>query len=219
MTVTCPSCNASLTIPDDRLPKGRVVTAACPRCKGPIAIDTTAGAPSPPAPAPGAPPSAAPVSSAAPAQAEQPEQSAIERRQPQALVCVPAGPERNQVLASLKELGFAPQTMEGAEQALEGLRFTPFALAVVRDGFGGDANPVAVHVAEMGMAKRRTMLTVLISPGAKSHDPASAYSRSVDLLLQPEDLPHLAQDLRQALTEKEQTYRVYMDILQQMGKV
>ncbi|MBI4537645.1 MAG: zinc-ribbon domain-containing protein, partial [candidate division NC10 bacterium] len=48
MIVTCPSCHASLNIPDDRLPKGRVVTAACPRCKGPITIDTTGTAPAPP---------------------------------------------------------------------------------------------------------------------------------------------------------------------------
>jgi len=216
MTVTCPSCNASLTIPDDRLPKGKVLTAACPRCKGPITIDTGAAPPSPPAPEPPAPP--APAAPPPPAPVEPPAQSGAERRQPQALVCIPAGPERGQVLASLKELGLTPQAMEGAEQALEKLRFTPFVLAVVRDGFGGSANPVVTHMAEMGMAMRRTMLVVLISPGAKSHDPASAYSRSVDLLLQPEDLPHLTQDLRKALAEKEQAYRVYLDILRQMGK-
>lgn len=227
MTVTCPSCNASLNIPDDRVPKGKVVTAACPRCKGPITIDTTdapAPAPAPEAPMASAaaapPPSPAPEIPAAPSTpaAAAPDQSAGDRRQPQALVCAPAGPEQAQVVADLKELGFAPQVPETVEQALEGLRFTPFALAVVRDGFGGDANPVVSHIAEMGMAKRRTMLVVLISPGARSHDPASAYSRSVELLLSPEDLPHLVRDLTQALAEKEQTYRVYQDILRQMGK-
>ncbi|MBI3084587.1 MAG: zinc-ribbon domain-containing protein, partial [candidate division NC10 bacterium] len=41
MTVTCPSCHTSLSIPDERLPKGKVLTAACPRCKGQIVIDTS----------------------------------------------------------------------------------------------------------------------------------------------------------------------------------
>ena len=227
MTVTCPSCNASLNIPDDRLPKGKVVTAACPRCKGPITIDTTgaaAPAPPPPAPSPAEPPAAAhreapPPPAARPAPPVEVEQSAEERRLPQALVCVPAGPERTQVLATLKELGFAAQVMEGAEQALEKLRFTPFALAVLRDGFGGDPNPVVKHVSQMGMMTRRHMLSALISPDAKTNDPAYAYSRSVELLIQPGDLAHFTADLKQALTEHAQVYRVYREILQQMGKV
>jgi hypothetical protein len=145
-------------------------------------------------------------------------QTAEERRQPQALVCVPAGAEQTQALAAIKELGFAPQVMESAEQALEKLRFTPFALAVLREGFGGDADPVVNYVAQMGMMTRRNMLTVLISPGAKTNDPAYAYSRSVELLIRPDDLPHFAVDLKQALADHAQTYRVHRDILQQMGK-
>ncbi|MBI4537037.1 MAG: hypothetical protein HY712_03665, partial [candidate division NC10 bacterium] len=202
---------------------------------GPITIDTTGTAPAPPAPAP--PPPAPPSPPAAPPEppaAAQPEatpppaqrpappvevtQSAEERRLPQALVCVPAGPERTQVLAALKELGFAAQVMEEAEQALEKLRFTPFALAVLRDGFGGEANPVAKYVSQMGMMTRRNMLSAVISPDVKTNDPAYAYSRSVELLIQPGDLVHFTADLKQALAEHAQTYRVYKDILQQMGK-
>ena len=225
MTVTCPSCNASLNIPDDRIPRGKVVTAACPRCKGPITIDATAPEPSEPSPSPSPPPAAAPAPPAAARPAGPPPgpegestQTAEERRQPQALVCVPAGQEQAQVLASLKELGFAPQVVETTEVALEKLRFTPFVLAVIRDGFGGDDNPVVTHVAQMGMMIRRNMLVALISPGARSNDPPSAYSRSVELLLPPGDLGQLTVDLRRALAEKEQVYRAYKDILQQMGK-
>ncbi len=237
MTVTCPSCNASLNIPDDRLPKGKVVTAACPRCKGPITIDTTGAAPAPPAPAP--PPAASPApspaappagpstaahSEAAPSPAARPAppvevaQTAEERRQPQALVCIPAGTERTQVLATVKELGFGAQVMEDAEQALEKLRFTPFALAVLRDGFGGEANPVVKYVSQMAMMTRRNMLSVLIIPDVKTNDPAYAYSRSVELLIEPADLAHFTADLKQALTEHGQVYRVYKEILHQMGK-
>ena len=47
MIVTCPNCQANLTIPDDRLPKGKAMTAACPRCKGAITIDMTGVAATP----------------------------------------------------------------------------------------------------------------------------------------------------------------------------
>jgi hypothetical protein len=218
MTVTCPSCNASLNIPDDRLPKGKVVTAACPRCKGPITIDTTAAEAPPAAPPPAADQAPAPPAAARPAPPVLVAQTAEERRQPQALVCVPAGPEQTQVLAGLKELGFAAQVVETAEQALEKLRFTPFALAVLREGFGGNGNPVVTYVSHMGMMTRRNMLVVLISPGAKTTDPAYAYSQSVELLLRPEELAHFVAELKPALAEHAQVYRVYREVLQQMGK-
>jgi DNA-directed RNA polymerase subunit RPC12/RpoP len=80
MTVTCPTCKAALTIPDDRLPKGRAVSAACPHCKGKIVIDLTA-----PGSAPGAVGGAVPAPDAAPEEAPA---SYGEQRQPLALVCV-----------------------------------------------------------------------------------------------------------------------------------
>ena len=43
MTVTCPKCRATLSISDDRLPKGKAFNAGCPRCGTAIAIDTTQG--------------------------------------------------------------------------------------------------------------------------------------------------------------------------------
>lgn len=214
MTVTCPSCQASLTIPDDRIPRGKIVSAVCPRCKGPLTIDATGspGAPEPSAPGPGPAPAAGQMA------AGEPTQTAEERRQPQALVCIPAGPERSPVLAALRELGFAVQVAEGAEQALEKLRFTPFAVAVLRDGFGGGENSVVTYVAEMAMARRRSMVTVLVSPGAASHDFAAAFSRSVDLLLDPGDLPQIARDLKRTLAEKEQIYRAYREVQEALNR-
>lgn len=214
MTVTCPSCQASLTIPDDRIPRGKVVSAACPRCKGPLTIDSTGspGTPEPPAPGP------APAPAAGQMAAGEPTQTAEERRQPQALVCIPVGPERSPVLAALRELGFAVQVAEGAEQALEKLRFTPFAVAVLRDGFGGGENSVVTYVAEMAMARRRSMVTVLVSPGAASNDSAAAFSRSVDLLLDPGDLPQIARDLKRTLAEKEQIYRAYREVQEALNR-
>ncbi|HYL81517.1 MAG TPA: hypothetical protein VEU07_11935, partial [Candidatus Acidoferrum sp.] len=137
MTVTCPTCNATLTFPDERLPKGKVVTAACPQCKGKIVIDTTGTAP---------PPSAA----GGPAGAESaasPEQPAAYggQAQPRALVCVTDHGERDLVLAALRQQKCAISVAPTAPEAIERLRFTAYAVLVLRDGFGSNAggeNPV-----------------------------------------------------------------------------
>lgn len=206
MTVTCPSCKATLTIPDDRLPKGKVVSAACPQCKGKIVIDLTGSAS---------------VADAAKEAAPEPPATYSEQRQPLALVCVSAPAERDQVVAALKAEGYAAQVATSTADAIQRLRFMAYALAVIREGFGtpaGDGNPVLDHVAEMPMGARRGMHVVLVSPNAGSHDSAAAFTRSVNLVLNLKDLPHLAEALKRSVAETEQAYRVLLDSLRAQGK-
>src|SRR5512147_122139 len=127
MTVTCPKCHASLTIPDDRLPKGKVVTAACPRCAGPISIGMTAAA------------SAAPARPNASAKPPTAITSYGERNQPQALVCVTDPAEQRQILSCLKEAGYAAHAAATPADAVERLRFAAYAVVVLREGFDGPA--------------------------------------------------------------------------------
>ncbi|MBI2561627.1 MAG: hypothetical protein HYW08_04340, partial [candidate division NC10 bacterium] len=100
-----------------------------------------------------------------------------ERAQARALVCVAAEAERDQVLEDLKREGYAAHAAADAADAIERLRFTPYALVILREGFGsaaGDRNPVLEHLAEMGMATRRRMHVVLVSPEVRSHDASAA---------------------------------------------
>jgi CheY-like chemotaxis protein len=209
MTVTCPSCKAALTIPEDRLPKGKVVSAACPQCKGKIVMDLTGSAS-----APDAGKETAPVPTPAPA-------TYSEQRQPLALVCVSVPTERDQVVAALKAEGYSAQVATGTADAIQRLRFMAYALAVIREGFGsaaGEGSPVLDHVAEMPMGARRGMHVVLLSPSAGSHDSAAAFTRSVNLVLNLKDLPHLAEALKRSAAETEQAYRVLLDTLRAQGK-
>ncbi|RPI05870.1 MAG: hypothetical protein EHM71_12265 [Zetaproteobacteria bacterium] len=211
MTVTCPKCRANLNIPDDRLPRGKVVNAACPRCGGPIAIDTTA----PSAPAqPAAPPDPPATPRPAPA-------SYGERRQPPALVCVPDPAERQHVLTSLNEAGYAAHVAANPTEALERLRFTAYAVAVVREGFDGPAgaaSSVCEALAETPMGTRRSTHTVFVGPSVSSHDVAAAFAKSVDLTIHPNDLPHFSEALKRSLAETDQLYRAFRDAQQALGK-
>lgn len=207
MTVTCPTCRASLTIPDERLPRDRTVTAACPHCKGKVIIDPTISTAAATTPAP-IPPAEAPA-------------TYEEQRQPRALVCVAPPAEQEQVLAALRREGYTTQVATNAAEAIERLRFTAYALVVIREGFGspgGDGSPVLDLLAEMGMGTRRQMHVVLVSPHIRSHDTATAFARSVNLVIHANDLPHLAEALKRSRAEAEQAYRVFWESLQAMGK-
>lgn len=200
---------ATLTVPDERLPKGKVVTAVCPRCKGPISIDMTADAlkHAPPLPSP-------------PIPAEEPK-GYPEEEQARALVCVNVPAERLQVITSLKQIGYVPHSIKDPGEAIERLRIEAYAIVVLCDGFdppeqGGPS--IQSYLANMGMTRRRNIHVVLIDPNLASNDQRAAFSHSVDLVLHPNDLPHFEEALGHSKTEKEIRYRVLKESLRAMGK-
>ena len=200
---------ATLTVPDERLPKGKVVTAVCPRCKGSISIDMTADAPQP------APPMPSP-----PLPAEEPK-GYQEGGQPRALVCVNVPAERLQVISILKQIGYVPHSSKDSGEAIERLRLSAYAIVVLCDGFDPpeqDGPSIQSYLANMGMTSRRNIDVVLIDPSLASNDQRAAFAHSVDLVLHPNDLPHFEEALGHSKTEKEIRYRVLKESLREMGK-
>lgn len=200
---------ATLTVPDERLPKGKVVTAVCPRCKGSISIDMTADAPQP------APPMPSP-----PLPAEEPK-GYQEGGQPRALVCVNVPAERLQVISILKQIGYVPHSSKDSGEAIERLRLSACAIVVLCDGFDPpeqDGPSIQSYLANMGMTSRRNIDVVLIDPSLASNDQRAAFAHSVDLVLHPNDLPHFEEALGHSKTEKEIRYRVLKESLREMGK-
>lgn len=214
MTISCPTCHASLTIPDERLPKGKVIGASCPHCKGRVTIDTTVPAPAPASVPEATPPAPAPAAEPAPPgyRAEEP---------PAALICVGAPAEREAIVAAMGQEGYRVDIAGDPADTIQRLRFTAYALVILREGFGsakGDANPVLDHLADMPMAARRDMLVLLVSPTLRSHDTAAAFARSVSLVLHVNDFPHLAAALKRAGAETDETYSVFRESLRSAGK-
>lgn len=208
MTIICPKCQASLNIPDDRLPSGKVVNAACPRCGGRIAIDMTKAADAPARPDAPAKPPAESISYG-------------ERHQPLALVCATDPAERRQILTALKEAGYAAHAAASAAEAVECLRFAAYAVAVLRDGFdgpAGGASPLTEALTDAPMGTRRNTHTVFVGPGVATHDAEAAFAKSVDLTIHPTDLPHFSDALKRSLAETEQMYRVFRETQRALGR-
>jgi CheY-like chemotaxis protein len=188
-----------------------MIGASCPHCKGRVVIDTTGPGPEPantPAPAP-----AAAAESFPPGYGE--------AELPAALLCVAAAAERESIAATLKQEGYRVQVARDAADAIDRLRFTAYALIILREGFGspkGEANPVLDHLAGMEMADRRRLHVALVSPTLRSHDPATAFARSVTLVLQVNDLPHLATALKRMRAETDETYSLFLESLRAAGK-
>jgi CheY-like chemotaxis protein len=144
-----------------------------------------------------------------------------EEQRPVALVCVDAPAERESIAATLRQEGYRVDFVGDPANTIQRLRFTAYALVILREGFGsakGDANPVLDHLADLPMAVRRGMLVVLVSPTLRSHDPAAAFACSVSLILHVNDLPHLAAALQRSRAETAESYSVFLESLRSAGK-
>ncbi len=138
-----------------------------------------------------------------------------------ALICVDAGDRHEAVRAALEELGYAIETPAGADAATDQLRKVAYQVVVVDEGYrGGSAldNVILKALNTMPMSVRRYMFVALIAADAKTLDNTTAFSRSVNAVVNPNDLGQLATLLRRALADNDAFYRVFREVLQAAGK-
>jgi CheY-like chemotaxis protein len=137
------------------------------------------------------------------------------------LVCEDS-PERQAVIkAALDQLGFTMYPAKHAEDALERLRRDTFEVAIVDEQFqGGSAldNDVLQAIQLLPMSVRRYMFVALLGRAYKTFDNMMAFSRSVNVVVNLNDLPHLPAILRKGITENNEFYRIFREMLAEVGK-
>jgi CheY-like chemotaxis protein len=137
------------------------------------------------------------------------------------LVCEDS-PERQAVIkAALDQLGFTMYAAKNTEDALERLRRDTFEAVILDEQFqGGSAldNDVLNAIVVLPMSVRRYMFVALLGRAYKTFDNMLAFARSVNVVVNLNDLPHLPAILRKGITENNEFYRVFREILTEVGK-
>ena len=137
------------------------------------------------------------------------------------LVCVDAAERQAVIQAALDQLGFTMYAARTVEDAIERLRRDTFEVAIVDEQFqGGSAldNDVLRALEIMPMSARRYMFVALLGRAYKTFDNMMAFARSVNVVVNLNDLPHLPAILRKGITENAEFYRVYREMLAEIGK-
>jgi DNA-binding NtrC family response regulator len=138
-----------------------------------------------------------------------------------ALLCVDDADRRGAVRAALEQLGYQPETPADAADAIDQLRKVPYQVVVVDEGYdGGTAldNAVLKALNSVAMSVRRYVFVALIAADVTSLDNAAAFARSVNAVVNPNDLGQLAALLRRAIADNDAFYRVFREVLQAAGK-
>jgi CheY-like chemotaxis protein len=215
MYLTCPACHKRLQIPDNKLPTDHPVRITCPACQQRFAYDprvhhptaapmTDTGSASPPGVGP------------MPQRPVMPDATVM-----LALICLDSPEHQDVCQQLLQSLGYTAHVRPNQCKALEYLRAVPYRLLVLDAAFDGtslDANLVLTFLRERPLDQRRYQFVVLCAPELTTGDAMTAYSQSVNLVLNHADMASCGVLLAQQLAEHALLYRTFRDLRQQLGK-
>lgn len=231
MEVTCGQCKTRFNIPDDKVPKDRVLKLNCPKCKGKISLGGEA---------PEQPPKAnetgeVPLKMMDPAAGKKtPEESygyedfttdealdSFEEGIKLALIMPNSSMNEDHLRAGLELIGYKCVSTPNTRDAIGKLRFHNFDLIILADGFDSqplDHSVIVNYLNRLSMSVRRKLFLALISDNFKTMDNMMAFAMSANVVINTKDLQKLHLILKKSVSENERFYKVFMDTMVETGK-
>jgi len=235
MEVSCEKCRTRFTIPDDKVPKDRVIKLTCPKCKGSISLGNEL---SPPAPeskeatngeefrlrfidAKGSKKPAEETYSYEDYSGDQALEF-FEEGTKLALVMADSQEHSELIRGAVEKIGYKFIVTPNTRDAIGKLRFHHFDLIILAEGFDGqplDHSAILNYLNRLPMTVRRRIFLALVSDGFKTMDNMMAFAMSANVVINTKDTEKLHLVLRKAVAENERFYKVFIDTLVDTGKI
>jgi hypothetical protein len=217
MVVTCTSCSAKLTIPDDKVPKNVAsFVVPCPKCQTKFQVSTSP----PPSPEPQAATPAPAVEEEAAAPSPQADDDFVENRR-LAMVCMSQPQQQAGTKAALEGLGYTVHVPANPDDAIQRLRKNRYEVVILHEEYGGssETNLVLQTIQPMVMPLRRHMCVGLVGKEFHTLDNMMAFVKSVNFVVAERELGKIKPIVRQAVTDNDQFYRVFREAMRDAGKM
>jgi hypothetical protein len=237
MEVTCNQCNAKLNVPDDKIPKGQTFKINCPKCKEKITIET------PKEENDGQATSENDFSETGKLHLKFIESKNVSKDGEKsygyddysgdealeffegdaklALILADDSEKIEKIKSVVEELGYRYIPAKNTRDALGKLRYHNFNFIFLSEGFDGQQltnSPILHYLNHVSMSSRRKIFLALMGDQFKTDDSMMAYSLSVNMVVNPKDMDKLFSILKKGISEWEKFYKVFMDILVEVGK-
>ncbi|MDM8524875.1 hypothetical protein QUF80_16015 [Desulfococcaceae bacterium HSG8] len=242
MDVLCDKCKTKFNIPDkklEKLPKGKVFSVPCPKCKEKISVKNQ---PAKPSPAKDKPEKAAPPpksEKAAPKAEKPPPKEApaedngsddedspsdnpfdfLEEGTQTVLLCETDDGIRTKVRAALEKMEYHISEPRNHREALKQMRFHDFDLVVINERFGTrdpDMNHILKHLEQLPMVSRRNLFIALLSERFRTMDNMMTFNKSVNLIVSIKDIDRMQKILERAVKDNDTFYRVFKECLEKI---
>lgn len=206
MEVVCESCQARFNVPEDKIPAGKSIRAACPKCKNKITIaakDTTP------------PPTATEdkVNAEGYDASEKPFDF-VEEDALTALICEPDPAIRDKVASVLELMEYHLTAVSSTREALKKMRYHNYNVVVVNESFdtsNPETNGVLLFLERLPMTTRRELFVCLISSRYRTMDHMFALNKSVNMIINIKNMGDFGKILSTAITENDIFYRAYKE--------
>ncbi|QWR76747.1 hypothetical protein [Candidatus Magnetomonas plexicatena] len=122
---------------------------------------------------------------------------------------------------TLKDLKCNVVVSPDLENAFDRIRYNQFDVLVLNETFGGgdpEKNELLETYQTMPINNRRRIFLALIGTNFKTLDNMTAYIKSVNVVININDLPNLKVILTKAISENDQFYKVFKGVLTELGK-
>jgi hypothetical protein len=138
------------------------------------------------------------------------------------MICEEDAAIRQKVKDNLKTLNFNIIEPTTSKEALKYTTFQTFNVIVVNENFdlGNDGvNNVLKYLEGLPMSVRRQIFVVLISSTFATMDYMNTLNKSVNLIINKDEISELGMILKKEMEENEYFYHVFKDFQRKLGKV
>ncbi|MDY6988547.1 MAG: zinc-ribbon domain-containing protein [Thermodesulfobacteriota bacterium] len=214
MEITCQKCQSRFKISDDKVPPGRTFSMKCPKCQGKIQIDGSAES-DPSAQSANLKGVVHDVDASAYDASEKPFDY-IRAGMKAALVCEHDQEVKKKIRQVLEHMDYHVVEAATARLALKYMRFHVYHLVVLNETFeaaSAELNYVLQYLSQLPMDVRRNIFVVLLGSGLKTMDNMTAFNKSVNLVLNVQEIGDMESLLQGALAEHEEFYQVFKELI------
>ncbi|UCF94540.1 MAG: zinc-ribbon domain-containing protein [Desulfobacterales bacterium] len=215
MDIVCNNCRSKFSIPNEKIPAGKVTSLPCPKCKAKITLNADKNLSKSRV-------SLEEIEASAGYDAHDKPFDFIEEEGQTALVCEQDPAVRKIITDTLHLMEYQTTVAEGARDALKRMRYHVYDLIVVNEKFESESpesNGVLIYIERMSMADRRHIFVAMISSRYRTMDNMMAFNHSVNLIINIKNIKDIGKILSRGLTDNELFYQVFKETLKEYGHI
>ncbi|MDJ0780388.1 MAG: hypothetical protein QNJ22_00370 [Desulfosarcinaceae bacterium] len=217
MEVFCEFCQYKITIPEGKIPPGKSARVTCPQCKEKIVVNAPAETP----------PAAMEedVFEDFFSFTEDEELGESEDQKPfdfveeegkTALLCESDPEILAQISQVLEVLEYNITVPKSSRDALKKMRYHGYDIVIVNEIFDTqdpDINGVLIYLERLNMEERRNLFVTLLSSRFRTMDQMAAFQKSVNIVVNLNNIQDFDKILRRSLADHDLFYRIFRECL------
>ncbi len=234
MNVSCPNCGKQLRLSDkfranlQNLKADQKARVKCTQCAQPFQIDGSVlqkGAPSP-ARRKTLPQSGVKIKPPSPPDVSWLKDGVFEGQEvveeiPLALVLMPEGEARKNVVKAVEGLGYRAELSDSVDAAIEKMEFVNYSSVILHADFepeGLGKGKFHTFMCTMSMTRRRYIFFAIIGKDLHTLFDLEALAYSANIVVNDQDVPYFGTILRKAIPDYESLFGPLMEELRVLGK-